>query len=1069
MSNISFSSGYGEFISGEFNSGLAFDLFSNGKPIFTREFNSESSVIVNLEENKIFLGEHNFVTGEELKYTFDRDIGNAPIDFSLIITAENGDIILTEEDQQILVDLTQTVFAVRLDDFNIQLALTKETALLAEPIVLNFTQLGRGIHVISAADQNKNTLITINNVIQSPIVSTANTSTILDILLEGDSSTSVENPNLFKGGDLVRINNEILRVTAVGVGSTNFLEFTREILGTVQEDHPPNSQITVVNGNYNIIDNILYFSSPPYGDLLDSASGLRTRSTFSGRVFLRSGETGTDRGPYDTNFIFDDISPQFTGIDSDFILKRNGENIDGFSVDNAIITINDVFQFPTVGLFQNAYELNESAGITTITFTGNNITDNYDVNINELPRGGILFSVGSTEGLGYQPLIPAGGTATVSVAGTIESISVNYNGSGYREGIQTVNVSVAVSDNTGITQEIIGFAPVSNGRVTDVIITNPGIGYTSTNPPQVIFDDPLPYFDIPLIYSSSSSGIGTFASVDITVGQGSSIIDFKLNRLGYGFSSGEIITVSIGGTTGIPTDPSIPFKEFQILVDDVYFDKFAGWSLGQLITIDPISDLFDGRRRVFPIKINGEQTAILARTGSTLDVQNNLLVFIDNILQVPGEAYFFNGGSIIEFSQPPLPESTGKILFYAGTADVDIEFVEIVETVKKGDTLQIFNDTDRFFTQEPRTVNDIISADLAKTNLYSRQGISDLDEIRPVKWCLQTDDKYLSGSISGELIATKDRRIYEPSIYPTTFIINKVEESDTEIFVDNVKTFFDNDKEPITKRDIFIISQEEKRSAQVEAEISSGALQNLIIIDSGVGYSDAPTVKVSKPIGIGITAIVTSTINANGELDSLVITNPGSGYTTIPQVIVESPKQKFESINDVEFEGDFGVIVGVATTATGAIFDLFVPLNSAIRDSEINPNASAVSGISTGYYFKILNSNIGENIESLRIDDSIIGTATSFSDNVYQVFDYSIKQKNIPGIGSAQINEVIVKITDNTSLAGFAATSYYGDFSWGKIYNLERTNPKEFVSYAPGITTAPVIVRKNPLKFFNYS
>ncbi len=1058
MSNISFSSGYGEFVSGEFNSQASFELLSNGAPIYNREIDSKKSDIVILSENMIFLGEHNFVTGEELKYTFDTDIGNQPIKIaSTVISGITTNI------------LPETLFAVKINNFNIQFAPTKEDSLLLEPNVLNLTQLGTGIHIIASVNQNKNNLITLNNVIQNPIIATASTSIILEPLVDGDFSVSVKTPELFKGGDLVKINDEILRVTAVGIGTTNSLEFNRELLGTFQQEHPQNSVITVIKGNYNIVNNILYFTRPPYGDLFDSASGLRTRSTFSGRVFLRSGNPGTSEGPYDTNYIFDDISTQFTGIGSSFTLTSNGENISGFSTDNAVIIINDVFQFETVGLLQNAYELSESSGISTITFTGNNISNNYDVNINELPRGGILFSVGSTQGLGYQPLISAGGTATVSAAGTIQSISVGYSGSGYREGLQTVNVSVALSNTTGISQEIVGIASILNGNITNVTITNPGTGYTSTNLPEVVFDAPLSYFDIPLIYSSSSSGIGTFASIDITVGQGSSVIDFNLNRLGYGFAPGEVLTVAIGGTIGIPTDSSIPFREFQILVDDVYFDNFSGWSLGQLISIDPISNLFDGRRKVFPIKINGEQTAILSRVGSNLDVQNNLLVFIDNILQVPGEAYFFDGGSIIQFSQPPSSGSIGKILFYAGTANIDTKFTEIIQTIKSGDTLQISDNQDRLFDQNPRIVNDIISADLVKTNLYSGQGILDSDEIRPVKWCLQTDDKYILGSISGELIVTKDRKIYEPAIYPTTFIINPIEESDTEIFVDNVKTFFDNDKEPITKRDIFIISQDETRTAKVGAAISSGVIQSLTIIDSGVGYSTVPTVRVSKPTGIGTTALISSTINVNGELDSLIITNSGSNYTSIPQIIVESPKQKFESIDDVNFEGDFGVIVGIATTSNGVIFDLFIPINSFIRNSDINSNVTNISGISTGYYFNVINSNIGENIESLRIDDSVIGISSSFSDNVYQVSEYSIKQKNIPGIGSTQINEVIVKVTNNSSLVGFATTSYYGDFSWGRIYNLVRTNPQEFFSYVPGINTSSIITRRNPLKFFNYS
>ena len=50
--------------------------------------------------------------------------------------------------------------------------------------------------------------------------------------------------------------------------------------------------------------------------------------------------------------------------------------------------------------------------------------------------------------------------------------------------------------------EFIGTATVSDGHIVSIAITNPGAGYTSTNPPYVVFDDPLSYSNIPLIYSS---------------------------------------------------------------------------------------------------------------------------------------------------------------------------------------------------------------------------------------------------------------------------------------------------------------------------------------------------------------------------------------------------------------------------------------------------------------------------------------------------------------------------------------------------------------------------------------
>ena len=85
--------------------------------------------------------------------------------------------------------------------------------------------------------------------------------------------------------------------------------------------------------------------------------------------------------------------------------------------------------------------------------------------------------------------------------------------------------------------------PVDSTPVTRVIDTttfafDAGIS-TQTNlynrggvvrrPLKVIIDDPLPYSQIDFTYSSDSvTGVGTGGKVDIVVGQGSSVISFKL-------------------------------------------------------------------------------------------------------------------------------------------------------------------------------------------------------------------------------------------------------------------------------------------------------------------------------------------------------------------------------------------------------------------------------------------------------------------------------------------------------------------------------------------------------------
>ena len=65
-----------------------------------------------------------------------------------------------------------------------------------------------------------------------------------------------------------------------------------------------------------------------------------------------------------------------------------------------------------------------------------------------------------------------------------------------------------------------------------VAITNPGTGYTSTDTPEVVFDEPYSYTDIPLVYSLDIVELEHSATVDIVVGQGSSVIDFTLRDKG---------------------------------------------------------------------------------------------------------------------------------------------------------------------------------------------------------------------------------------------------------------------------------------------------------------------------------------------------------------------------------------------------------------------------------------------------------------------------------------------------------------------------------------------------------
>jgi len=1269
LNSGSIDTGYGIYRGTFIDLKRQFNLTHNQLPIFIRYFDGSDANIVNIDSNTIRIPNHFFVSGEELTYSYSGAGTTQAIGINATSIVGLG---ITDK-------LPSSVYAIKVDNESIKLASSAENALKTTPVELDLTSVGIGTsHLFTAKNQNSRVLISIDNVIQSPIVSTAVTTTSDSVILITDDLIKLTGITSIFGGDLLKINNEIVRVNSVGIGSTNLLLVERGWMGTGISSHPTNTLVTKVDGNYNIIDNQINFVSAPYGLVPLSTTtnrpdsrdwtGISTHSTFSGRSFIRSGIKNTSDEPYSKNYIFDDISSTFSGIKTEFTLKSNGTDIAGISTNNAIVLINEIFQGPqrftgSVSI-EGDYTLKESVGVSSIQFTGTATSLASDINTSNIPVGGVIVSVGATSGFAYQPLVSAGGTAIVSVAGTIQSIGIGNSGSGYRVGVQTVvNVGVATSSVGTPNIEFIGTAAISGGHIVSVAITNPGMGYTSSNPPIVIFDDPLSYSNIPLVYSSSStSGVGSQATIDIVVGQGSSVISFELKNLGYGYGQGDILTIPVGGSTGIPTNTALSYDEFKIYVERTQSDTFSGWVIGDLQVLDPLDDLFDGTTVSFQLSVDNQPRSIRSKLGSNIDVQSTLLVFINDILQVPGQGYLFAGGSFITFTEPPKPGDTSKILFYRGTGDVDVIDVDILETIKPGDTVRLNSDLANL-KEDSRLVSTIKSIDTINTIPYAGPGITNIETLeRPLIWCKQKEDLFINGKS-----VTKNREIYEPNIQPATRIIQSVGVGSTVIFVESVKTFFDSERENTTnaiQSKIQIISQDEYVGASATAVVSTaGTISSIVLQNGGVGYTTAPTVSISYPPVIsGITSVPTGTVQsisygeygsvgmanyftgdvddtfftislpfevdflgnrystvylgsngyitfgggstqysrilpnspalpglhiipgnrrttkvytlssggtfrirvegynyaasaaltphvyeilftsgsssidinlvtvtgsvtggitdgisanylgsfianssnsyriftspfatnylnyavANASISSgivtlIQITNPGFGYTIAnpPSVLIECPPVSgyIEEIEDVSYSGDFGIISGVSTTSvgvasTGIVFDLLIPQDSFLRDNSIVGTAITVSGIQTGYYFVVFNSNIGNGVTSIYQDGSVISIGSSYIDNVYEVAEVSIAQTSTVGSGITYVAKVTVSVSDYNGLTGVGYSNFFGEYSWGRISSPVRTDPKSFNSYnngLVGVSTSPIIQRVNSLRYLNYN
>ena len=614
----------------------------------------------------------------------------------------------------------------------------------------------------------------------------------------------------------------------------------------------------------------------------------------------------------------------------------------------------------------------------------------------------------------------------------------------------------------------------------------------------MIIDDPLSYSNIPLIYSSSSAGVGTGAKIDIVVGQGSSVIDFTIKNTGYGYGNNQSLTVAIGGTIGIPTDTSKTLNEFKIDIAEIVSDEFTGWSVGELQVIDNIEKFINGSRTNFPIEVDGVVTSIVAGKGSKVNVQDVIIVFVNNILQVPGKGYIFEGGSQIEFTEAPKIGDTVEIIFYKGTGSQDVVLREIIETVKEGDTLQIQNN-DIFTNEEVRSVNFVSGTDVAETNPYRGPGnVQNTALLRPVVWCRQIEDKIINEKEVG-----KNRELYEPVVNPTAHIIKTVGVGATQIFVDTLRPLFNirneiTDKVNLTfQNKVKFIPQDDKVSAAGTAIVSTaGTITSVAISTGGVGYSDA-LVSFGSTNGVGIgtttTALGTVTIGAAGTITGVAITNPGLGYTqTNPPLVLFSPPTRGVEENEVNsYNGDNGVIVGFGTTSVGIgttqfIFDLHIPLDSFLRNVGYNTDIVAIavtaSSLSSGDYFMVFNSNVGSSstsITSLDTSGNTVGIGTSNIDNIYFVQSAEtvyrptgVNSEGV-GIGTSHITRVFVNVNNNFPYgSGIQTSNSFGEFSWGRIDLKSRSKVTSYNAFTTGgiggISTSTFVQRSKSLRFKDY-
>lgn len=778
------------------------------------------------------------------------------------------------------------------------------------PLIL--TSPGIGTHTIELVDQNVNSMITIDNIIQTPLHRKSIEFTLQSPIKYNDTIISMtEDVYKLKLNDILKVNDEILIVKNTRVDGDNSVLVQRAAMGTERDVHDELTLVYVLGGNYNISKDKLHFITAPYGPT--GLPGLEVGSSFSGRAFSRRFD------PYyknNENLILDDISEEFVGSGTtEFILKSNGASVVGlYTNTNSILGTTsgeDISNSPII-LINNIPQIGE------VDYTIDTPSENKLKFLSGTPISGKIITVSVlNKGFGYLPLVGASATVSVSSSGEIDNVYLNGAGSGYR-----VAPEITILSNEGVGAQLEATID-TNGSIDSISIVSSGSGYSTTILPEVRIDEPQNYYNLDLVYANGSSGDGEGAKASLVISNDSSVKTFILETPGRGYRVGDVLVSS-----GIMTNPQASsFEEFEVVVDEIFTDSITGWYPGQFVQFNDISRRFNGFRRRFNIsaQISGKSEIISLKALDPTDIQveNNLFVFINDILQVPYDSYTFSGSRII-FKEAPKADSKCNIVFFRGS-DLDVDLIEPLITIKEGDSIKI--DANRFnpfdIPQFERVVNNIVSIDTLDTFPYEGIGITtDQNRVRPLHWTKQTKDTVING-----VLYSKSRSNLNSRITPIANVIKDISISDEQIYVDSAIPLFE---------DI-----DQTRGVGEEN-------RNIVIIDN---YDDFIHPELKATVGYA------------GSISSIDIVNPGAGYKlninpiisiSTKNIIRKDPLFKWSSISGISTNVNFiSIGYGNQFIALGSSGDVYFSSNgkdwrfNTVIDEDVE--FSHILGISNDY------------------------------------------------------------------------------------------------------------------------
>ena len=177
-----------------------------------------------------------------------------------------------------------------------------------------------------------------------------------------------------------------------------------------------------------------------------------------------------------------------------------------------------------------------------------------------------------------------------------------------------------------------------------------------------------------------------------------------------------------------------------------------------------------------------------------------------------------------------------------------------------------------------------------------------------------------------------------------------------------------------------------------------------------------------------------------------------------------------ETIEEVSYNGDYGIVTGIGLSATGinttgpAIFFEIKP-DPLIYSPSPGSNQISKSGITTGDYFVIKNTFIGSGVTGIKTTSSgpeTVSIGNSFLDNVYYAAHFV-------SVGSS-MTRVFANVSSISGINTAGLSTYYksGNYSWGSINVSRSANSKPFTFHNQngllGIETSTQIIRTLPMR-----